>query len=590
MIERISWYLISIRSLVEATPFVRAVLICMVLYQLDLFVTLALWLLRRARVLATDFELEPENRKSAIVVLPTLLRKQAELDGLIAAIRSIVSNGYPGPLYVVACIDGTVSAGGLYRTLVDWSRREPVPAGVELFVVGTLERSGKAVAMDHGVEFIKRRVAERKIPAFPELFFNMDADSALGERALERMVFRLTRRRWLARTPYHIVTSNVVVPLEQCYGDFGSLRTLGRWIALSVAREYTGSISAGKLNYKLVPCMEVSGALYCTWSDVYLAAPCYAAFLQQLRLRDWVKWWLGFGPPRFSEFRGAPIVEALTGPGDDTWMGWFASCCGWRNSRLTPEFPATPLHAFGALVLQYFSRAQTYDPLAKVYSKTPTTVRALFNQRLRWNSSRMQDLMRHGPSLAYHWKAGVPLLASTAVMFTAVTLFALTPFGLVAGRIPAPAPAFSVLVCAGYFTTRLTSTIAGLLISDSPRAEWIKLLALPISVPYHVVFNTLTMLIGYYRDVFGYGEPTTFAPEATLVRSNLERFAFGFRLRRAFWLTVRSALHGDVPFGAFWFGWKRTPFTPGGFDGWGSGTRPRAVYWPERGSKDPGSP
>jgi len=586
--ERISWYLLAIRSLVEATPFVRAVLVCMVLYQLDFVVVLALWLLRRAGALSTDFELEPENRKSAIMVLPTLLRKPAELDGLVAAIRSVVENGYQGPLYVVACIDGVASAGGLYDRLVEWSRREPVPPNVQLFVVGTQDRCGKAVAMDHGVEFIRRRVAAGQIPAFPELFFNMDADSALGERALERLVFRLTRKRWLARTPYHIVTSNVVVPLEQCYGGLGSLRTLGRWIALSVAREYTGSISAGKLNYKLLPCMEVSGALYCTWSDVYLAAPRYAGFLQQLRLRDWVKWWFGWQPPRFSEYRGRAIVEALTGPGDDTWMGWFASCCGWRNGRLTPEFPATPLHAFAALVLQYFSRAQTYDPLAKVYSKTPTTVRGLFNQRLRWNSSRMQDLMRHGPSLAYHWKAGVPLLTSTLVMFTAVTLFALTPLRLFMGRVPAPAPAFAVLVYAGYFTTRFTSTVAGLLISDSPRAEWIKLLALPLSVPYHIVFNTLTMLIGYYRDLFGYGEPTTFAPEATLVRSNLERFALGFRLRRALWLAVRSALRGDVPLGTFWFGWKRTPFTPGGFDGWESGTRPPAVYWPARGDKNPG--
>ena len=222
-----------------------------------------------------------------------------------------------------------------------------------------------------------------------------------------------------------------------------------------------------------------------------------------------------------------------------------------ENGRFEANFPRTPIHALGAFLLQYFSRPVAYDPLAKVYSKTPTTVKALFKQRLRWNSSRMQDLMRHGPSLLYHWQSGIPLLASTVLVFVAVTMFAMTPFALLRGaRFPAPAMAFGVLAFLGYLTTRLTSTVAGLLISDSPWCEWIKLLPLPLSVPYHIVFNTVTLLIGYYRDAFGFGEPTTFAPEATLLRSNLTRFALAYRVRRAFWLTVRSAVFGDVPFGS----------------------------------------
>ena len=124
----------------------------------------------------------------------------------------------------------------------------------------------------------------------------MDADSSLAPRALERMVYRLTRRRRLTGRPYHIVTSNVIVPFEQCWEGPRTLLTLKGWIALSVAREYVGSISAGKVNWKLSPTMEVSGALYCTWSDIYLAAPRYAAFIQTLRLRDWLKWWFGLRP------------------------------------------------------------------------------------------------------------------------------------------------------------------------------------------------------------------------------------------------------------------------------------------------------
>src|SRR5215468_9906381 len=106
MIDQLAWYLGSIRSVVEATPFLRALLVCFVLYQLDLVLVLGAWLLRRAGLMTSAFTLEPENRKSAIVVLPTLLRKPAELDGLIAAMRSVAHNGYPGRLFVVACIDG----------------------------------------------------------------------------------------------------------------------------------------------------------------------------------------------------------------------------------------------------------------------------------------------------------------------------------------------------------------------------------------------------------------------------------------------------------------------------------------------------
>jgi hypothetical protein len=583
MIEQAVWYLGSIRSVVEASPLLRALVICVFLYQLDLVVVLAAWLLRKAGLLGSAVALEPENRKAAVVVLPTLMRKRGELAGLVAAMRSIARNKYPGRLFVIACIDGSREAGALYEELVAWAAAEPVPAGVELHVVGTVERSGKAVAMDRGVEYLKELVAAGLIDRFPEVFFNMDADSILGERALERMVFRLTRRRRLTRRPYHVVTSNVVVPYDQCYAGLRSLASLKRWIALSVAREYVGSISAGKVNYKLAPTMEVSGALYCTWSDIYLAAPRWAAFMQTLRLRDWLKWWLGYPPPRFSAFRGAPLPEAMTGPGDDTWMGWFACCCKLDNGRFSAEFPRTPLHAFVEAVVQYFSRAVAYDPLAKVYSKTPTTIRALYKQRLRWNSSRMQDLLRHGPSLMYHWKAGIPLLFTTIVVFSAVTMFALTPLVVLWGReAPAPAPAFAVLAVLGYYGSRLTGTVAGLLISASPRREWIKLLALPLAVPYHIVFNTSTLFIGYYRDAFGFGEPTTFAPERTLVRSKLSRFAVAYRVRRALLLAARSARHGDVPLGAFWLGWHRTRFTPNGFDGWSSGKSPPPIFWPKR--------
>ena len=586
--EKLAWYVTSIRSFADVTPFARALLACVVLYQADVVLLVALWLLRKAGVLPTDIKLEPENAKSAIVVLPTLLRKQAELDGLIAAMRSIATNGYLGPLFVVACIDGTDEAPNLHRALVHWAEKEPVPKGVRLYVAGTQDRRGKAVAMDTGVEHIQSLVGKGKIDRFPELFFNMDADSVLGPGALERMVYRLTRRRWLGGHPHNIVTSNVIVPLEQCYDGWRSIFRPEHWIALSVAREYLGAITAGKGPFKLLPSAEVSGALYCTWSEIYLAAPYYARFMQTLKLRDWLGWWIGSPPPRFSQFRGRPLPEALTGPGDDTWMGWFASSASWKNGRPHFDFPRTPLHAFGRFFALYVSRPVAFDPLAKVFSKTPTTAKALFKQRLRWNSSRVQDLLRHGLSLIYHWSVGIPLLVDTTIVFTTITMFAAAPVAILCGvRAPPPSMAFAVLAFAGYYVSRLIATVVALLISDSPPSEWVKLFALPAAVPYHVIFNTITLVIGYYRDAFGFGEPTTFAPEATLLRSNLTRVAIAYRLRRALLLAARSVRFGDVPFGGFWFGWKRTPFTPSGFDGWGTGKAPPPVFWPSRRPEDP---
>ncbi|MGA7121704.1 MAG: hypothetical protein WBY94_16475, partial [Polyangiaceae bacterium] len=73
--EKLAWYFTSIRSFADTTPFVRALLVCGVLYQADAVLLVVLWLLRKAGVLPTKIQLEPENTKAAIVVLPTLLRK-----------------------------------------------------------------------------------------------------------------------------------------------------------------------------------------------------------------------------------------------------------------------------------------------------------------------------------------------------------------------------------------------------------------------------------------------------------------------------------------------------------------------------------
>jgi hypothetical protein len=576
------WYLTGAAHTWGLFPFVRALLVCVFIYQLDLLAIVIRWLARKAGLIASDSALEPRLRHSALVLLPTLLRGRDELEGMKCALRSVVRNRYPGPLVVVACIDGRNDRPRVFEELEAWAAREPVPANARLCVVGTGARAGKAMAMDHGVEHVKALVDEGSLPAFPTVFFNMDADSVLGPRALERMVFKLTRARWLTRTPRLIVTSNVLVSPDQALRGIGSLFSSRHWLATLVGREYLTAISLGRTNTGLIPVTEASGALYCTWSDVYLPAPRFARFLQSLRWVDWLKWWVGCAPPRFSDFRGPPLVEAMTGPGDDTWMTWFASSARWVGGRLTFDFPRTPLHAFAYMLSGWVSRALAFDSLAQVYTKTPTTVRGLFQQRLRWNSSRMQDLKRWGPALMYSWQIGGPVFASSCVAIFFNGLFVSSALLIVLRCHLTTALGVALLAEAGYGALRLTDTVVALVVSECGLSHWVFALSLPLGGIYHVYFNTLTWIVGSFRDVFGFGQPTTFVPESTARVSGLSRFALAYRVRRAFLLACRALIHGDVPLGAFWLGWNETRWTPNGFDGWTTGTRPPPVYWPER--------
>ena len=577
------WYFTGAAKSFGLLPLLRAAFVCGALYQIDLLLVLAMWLCKKVGVLSSESTLEPENRHTALLVLPTLLRKDSELEGLRAAMRSAAHNGYTGHLVVVACIDDRGDRPDLFWEIRAWAAAEAVPPNVELHVIGSPGRVGKACAIDRGVRYTEQLVEEGRLARFPTLFFNMDADSTLGPRALERMAYKLTRKRRLWRTPHFIVTSNVLVAPEECVTGLRSMFRVENWIATLVAREYLTSISLGRCNTKIFPVNEASGALFCTWSDVYRAGPRYARFMQSLRLVDWLAWWLGSPPPCFSEYTGDPLPEAMTGPGDDTWITWLASSAVWREGRPCFDFPRTPLHALGRLALTYLSRPVSYDPLAKVYTKTPTTTRALFAQRLRWNSSRVQDIQRWASSHVYHWQNGFPVVATSALvaLYSALSVASVVaPF--VVARHASEALPVSLLAGAGYMTVRLTGTVVALIVSECSWRHWLALVSLPFSGLYHVVFNMATTTLGSVRDIYGFGERTTFSPECTLRKSGLTRIALAYRLRRAVLLACRAAVFGDVPWGAFWFGWRETPWTPNGFDGWGSGVRPSPVYWPKR--------
>jgi hypothetical protein len=185
------------------------------------------------------------------------------------------------------------------------------------------------------------------------------------------------------------------------------------------------------------------------------------------------------------------------------------------------------------------------------------------------------------PALAYNWQVGVHVVISTTLVVFYNALFVtslVAPF--IAAKHVKDALPLSLLSAAGYMVVRVTGTVVALVISECSWRDWLKLLSLPVSGSYHIVFNTLTTIIGFVRDTFGFGEPTTFSPEKTLRDSGLTRIALAYRLRRALLLSCRAIVFGDVPLGWFWLGWRETPWTPSGFDGWSSGKRPFPIYWP----------
>jgi hypothetical protein len=349
---------------------------------------------------------------------------------------------------------------------------------------------------------------------------------------------------------------------------------------LQVAREYyVGNI--WRYNIRLLPITGVPGAFYCTWSEIFLAIPRFMGYTRTLETRHWLGWWLGVAPPKFSESTAAPIPELMAGDTDDTVTAYAATLARYDRGHFDFDPPRTPLHAFVYMLRSLFvDRALQFEPDAHVFTSSPTKAKTLFRQRKRWNSSRVELTGRFWPVLGYHWSLGLPVMA-VKVLIARTIVLGLLAYALVPILIWKMHPATGLLLgYLGNVFTFSTMTILALLINGDLR-YWRMALGLPFAPAYQIVFNWLPGTVGVLSDVFLFGNKTGFAPETTLVKGGSERIALSFRIRRACLVAWRALFHGDVPFGRFWWGWRETPWTPSGFEGWTTGKR-RPILPPRR--------
>lgn len=572
--ESVIWNVRTLDDFVLGAPFVQFLLFVLVVFW-DYPLLVCYFLLRQTlgfglrQPAAADAQAKP---LAVLVVIPSMLRKREELTSMMATVRSIANNGYPGPLLIVLSIDGTSDSPPLYAALQRWARRQWFESDCTLRVTGTTQRRSKPMAIHHGMDYVQKLVANGGYPAFPPVYVSTDADADLGPNALAHIVGRLQRPNPITGSPTRVVAGALHVRGNEFWRGWRRFFTVSGQLNLQVAREYYVS-NVARHNIRWLPLSGIPGAFYCTWSSLFLAIAPFMGYLRTLQTRHWLEWWMGVAPPNFSQSRAPPFPERIAGDTDDTVTAYIAMITRYEDGVFTLDPPRTPLHAFAALLRGLLiERAIQYEPQARVFTTSPTTVRALMRQRKRWNTARIEVTGRLWRALGYHWTLGftaacVMLFMARSVLFGVVAYLAV-PIALVHEYL---LTGFILAYASHVFVAGLLTVFALLL--NHELKYWRLLLALPLTPVYGFWFKWLPGAWGWISDVLLFGNVTGFAPEATLIKGGSVRIALLFRVRRFCLLLVRAVVHGDVPLGRFWLGWGETPWTPSGFEGFTSKKR-----------------
>lgn len=593
--ESLWWALQTRDAFSFAWPLLLGAFAIVLFAQSDFIVVLVLWLWRRVWP-QPEARPVPERLPPGLVIIPSLLRNEEDFDAITITADACATNRYPGELIIIASVDGLDEKPALTARLGAWVRERRYPPNVHLYVGGNRTRLGKMMAVEAGVNRMHELVAAGAHPAFPTVYFSIDGDGTLGPDALGAITRRLLTPHLLSGNPRRVVAGKVCIRPDLFWKGWtlASLRhyfSVAGQIYWQVAREFVFS-NVSRFNLKLRPQIGIPGALYCTWSQILLDAPRFMGFMKSIRFGQWARWWLGAPPPKFSESTAPPLPEALTGASDDTCIAFLSAMSAWRDGKLVLEAPRSPLHALGRMLRAYFwERSPDYEPEARVFTYTPSTLKGLWVQRVRWNASRFECGYRFKNAFAFHWEVGawvaLHLWITLSNILVLVAYYLLLPvflFGASQG-LAGYLLGYALQALAYSFFTMLA-----LLIERDWRRFWPVVFALPLAPAYSVCINFSACLTGVIKDLFLFGNTTKFAPEWTLAKGRTVRIALLFRLRRFLSLCVRAVVVGDVPFGRFWFGWTETAWTPNGYEGWTTGHRrpivpPRSQWF--RGSSTP---
>lgn len=566
-------------SFTLAWPICLSLAICLLIGQTDILMLLGAWFAKRALNRHDSFRRSGKNeRPTGLVIIPSLLRNDEDLNAFTTTVESCGTNNYPSELVIIACVDGLTEQPGLVARLRSWVAAQSYPENVHVYVAGTPTRLGKMMAVESGVSFMHDLVKAGKHEKFPEIYFSIDGDGTLGEDALERMAARLTTRHPITGNYRRIVSGKICIRPDLFWRGWKAFFTVEGQIFIQVAREFVVS-NMTRYNWKWHPVIGVPGALYCTWGEIICQAPHYMGFMKQIRFKDWLGWWAGKEPPKFSTSNAPSLPEALTGASDDTCIAFIASIASWKNGKLSFDAPRTPLHAVGRFFISFFvERSHDYEPEARVFTYTPSSVKGLWKQRVRWNASRFECAGRFWRSFWFHWEIGLPVTLHLSIVIQTVlgmtTYYVLLPYYCFK-----QGNALTAYVI-GYICQTVAYsiyTVIGLLLEREYKNFWRVLLCLPLAAPYCIVINFFGCVTGVTKDLLLFGNTTNFAPEWTMAKGGCTRVALLFRARRFFALSLRSVIYGDVPLGMFWVGWGETQWTPNGFEGWTTGKAQRAV-------------
>jgi len=133
----------------------------------------------------------------------------------------------------------------------------------------------------------------------------------------------------------------------------------------------------------------------------------------------------------------------------------------------------------------FIDRPLHFEPEAHVFTSSPTTVKALFKQRKRWNSSRVELTGRFWPALGYHWSLGVPVTA-VKMLLARTVLVGIVCYAVVPAMLwDHHAFAGFAIGYAGNVITFTVMTLLALAINGDLR-YWRMLIALPVAPAYQL--------------------------------------------------------------------------------------------------------